>query len=193
MSNAIPNVADKKALIRCVLVGSRDVEDATYDFVRRQMVSFFVQTVAAHGGADKVAIQFVLPSEFGRDGVERTVRGVSRMAAHILRVGRERKLSSEAAKSMLLPRLVRIDWDATPNYGEKATAPNYKWAQDVFNPDFWDESSGLGAVVPSAVIGIETQKDNWVRYVVNRGDEAGIPESSRILRRYASASAPTLF
>ncbi len=187
------NVTDRKQVVRCVLVGSRDVENATYDFVRRQMVSFFVQTVAAHGGADKVAIQFVLPSEDGRDGVERTVRGVSRMAAHILRVGRERKLSSEAAKSMLLPRLVKIDWATVPNHGEKATAPNYKWAQDVFNPDFWDDQAGIGAVVPSAVIGIETQKDNWVRYVVSRAEDAGVPESSRMLRRYASVSAPTLF
>jgi len=179
-----------KPIVRCVVVGSREIDDEAYEFVRKAMVEFFSRTVAAHGGPDNVFVQFVLPSEKGRDGVGRTVRGVSRMAGHMLRVGRERKLESPGAKALLLPLHVEIDWvDNVFTDEERVVSANYRWAQSIFDAEKWE----INDVVPSAVLGIESGSDRWVRYVVSQAEKFGVPESERILRRYIPRSAPVLF
>jgi hypothetical protein len=179
-------------IVRCVVVGSRVIDDDAYEFVRRTMLGFFARTVAAHGGPENVRVQFVLPSEKGRDGVGRTVRGVSRMAGHMLRVAREQKNDSPSAKALLMPLHIEIDWENNVFTDEKrVVAANFRWAQNIFDAD--SEHWGMDSVVPSAVIGIESGVDRWVRYVVAQAEKFGVRDSERMLSRFIPRSAPVLF
>lgn len=179
-------------IVRCVIVGSRVIDDDAYEFVRRTMLGFFSRTVAAHGGPDNVRVQFVLPSEKGRDGVGRTVRGVSRMAGHMLRVAREQKNDSPYAKALMMPLHVEIDWENNVFTDDKRViSANFRWAQGIFDAD--SEHWGMDSVVPSAVIGVESGVDRWVRYVVTQAEKFGVRESERVISRFIPRSTPVLF
>jgi len=179
-------------IVRCVVVGSRVIDDEAYEFVRRTMLGFFAVCVEAHGGPDNVRVQFVLPSEKGRDGVGRTVRGVSRMAGHMLRVAREQKSNSASAKALMMPLHVEIGWEDNVFTDEKrVVAANFRWAQGIFDAE--SEHWGMDSTVPSAVIAVESGVDRWVRYVVSQAEKFGVSESARVIRRFIPRSAPVLF
>ena len=179
-------------IVRCVVVGSRVIDDEAYEFVRKTMLEFFARTVAAHGGPENVRVQFVLPSEKGRDGVGRTVRGVSRMAGHMLRVAREQKNTSASAKALMMPLHVEIGWEDNVFTDEKrVVAANFRWAQGIFDAE--SEHWGMDSVVPSAVIAVESGVDRWVRYLVAPAEKFGVSESVRLVRRFIPRTAPVLF
>lgn len=179
-------------IVRCVVVGSRVIDDEAYEFVRKTMLGFFAVCVDEHGGPENVRVQFVLPSEKGRDGVGRTVRGVSRMAGHMLRVAREQKSNSVYAKALMMPLHVEIGWEDNVFTDEKrVVAANFRWAQNIFDAE--SEHWGMDSTVPSAVIAVESGLDRWVRYVVAQAEKFGVSESRRLVRRFVPRTAPVLF
>lgn len=172
-------------LVRCVVMGSRDFDDE--DFVRSAMLR--VWSDVTERGSNDILFQFVFPSEVGRDGVERAVRGVARTGFNILHRARQLKKSPA---SILLPVMMPIEWDvvtmqdiapgrAHQEWSERKVAPNQVWNADVLSHDVWYEFvTSQGGVVdrsflcaPTHVITIEAGVDGWVQ-----GMHARIHESA---------------
>jgi hypothetical protein len=163
-------------LVRCVVMGSRDFDDE--DFIRSAMLR--VWSDVTERGSKDILFQFVFPSEKGRDGVERAVRGVARTGFNILHRARQLKKSPA---SILLPVMMPVEWDvvsmqdiapgrAHQEWSERRVAPNQVWNSDVLDYQVWSEfvlsqggvpdPSFLSA--PSHVITIEAgSPDGWVQ------------------------------
>lgn len=173
-------------LIRCVVVGSRDFYDE--GFVRDAMLRVWADKTER--GSRDVLFQFVFPSEVGRDGVNRAVRGVSRAGFNVLHRARQLKKSPA---SILLPVLFPIDYDRVevreevhPTLGyhidERRVPASDIWVREVFDADVWSEwvlSQSSGASpdflkAPGIVITVEADGvDGFSQRVSSRASQVG--------------------
>ena len=177
------------SVVRCVVMGSRDFFDET--FVRSAMLQ--VWSDVTERGSNDVRIQFVFPSEIGRDRIERPVKGVARTGFSILHKARESKKSSP---SILMPLLVPVDWNAVEHreyhhrhfhhevIDSRKVSPTDIWNRDVLDSGVWSEfilSQGGEVnpeflVAPSHVITVEFNGSyGWCQSMQATARNAGVP------------------
>ena len=118
-------------LERIVVVGSRRFEDR--QFLRHAMLQAFQTVQSQQFNKHPDFIQFVVASEFGRDGVERPCPGVASLVVDILRDARRSK-RGDAETRVLMPALHRVDWE---NKSPFSTAPS-RWVTSVFEDVYWE-------------------------------------------------------
>lgn len=175
-------------LNRILVMGSREFDDR--DWLRSLMLDHYRQAVKAFGSDARV--QFVFPSEVGRDRIERPVRGVARTGFNILHDARQRGVRNP---NMLMPLLVPIDWaqvetvDTYHNHfhhevlDSRKIPANFLWNRDVCDAGTWAEyiiSQGGNPDPeflnrPDLVIAVESDgADAWCRDMVKQAADSSM-------------------
>lgn len=173
-------------LHRVIVMGSRDFEDV--EFLREQMLKCYYNAVWQH--PEEMRVQFIFPSEVGRDRIERPVRGVARTGFSILHAARQRGVKNP---NMLLPILATIDWDVvktvettnrTGEFVEERRIPaNFLWNTDVLDDGTWAEfimseggnvDSAFTAVANEVIVVEHDGSDAWCRDMMRKAQAAGL-------------------
>ena len=126
-------------LQRVIVVGSRRFEDR--GLVRSAMLQAYDAVRSQNWNPHPDFVQFVVASEFGKDGVERPCPGVASLAVEILRDARRVNRSSDSDTRLLMPALHRLDWE---NDSPFSTAPS-RWVTSVFEDVYWEGNSSHNA------------------------------------------------
>lgn len=143
-------------LERIVVVGSRRFEDR--QFLRHAMLQAFQTVQSQQFNKHPDFVQFVVASEYGRDGVERPCPGVASLAVEILRDAR-RARKGDPDTQLLMPALHRVDWE---NDSPFSTAP-FRWVTSVFEDVYWEGNASHNADsswrrAPQFVVGVHGAK-----------------------------------
>lgn len=163
---------------KVLVMGSRDFEGSEQvDFLRKQMLASFFSATSKDESA---AVQFVFPSELGRDKNERPVRGVARAGFNILASARK---AGRGNARLLASELSRIDWDVVEfTYSQasilskeeqKKVAPNIIWNREVL------KDAGLSEVIVVEHDGA----DWWCRDMMRRAQADGL-----LVRQFSTRS-----
>ena len=170
---------------KVLVMGSReflDNADASFkaeqvDFLRKQMLASFFSALKQDESA---VVQFVFPSELGRDRVERPVRGVSRTAFNILESGRK----AGRSHARLLPsELNQIDWDHVEFTYTKASIMSLEEERKVPPQIVWNREV-LKEVDISEVLVVEHNgAEFWCRDMMRRAQADGL-----LVRQFSTRS-----
>jgi hypothetical protein len=190
------------SVIRCVVMGDRDVVDE--EFVRTAMLRFWREST--DNGSNGNRVQFVIPSEVGYNRIELPVRGVARTAYNILHNARQQ---GKKNASILMPILAPVDWNRV-EYRDTAhhhfhhevidsrkVAPTDIWNSEVLDEGVWAEyilSQSSSAepeflVAPSHVIAIEGASPyGWVQNMLAVARNVGVAVTRYSVREFATLS-----
>lgn len=165
-------------LYKILVMGSREFEGPEQvEFLRKQMLGSFFSALKQDESA---AVQFVFPSEVGRDGIERAVRGVARTGLKILESARRAGRSHAQLRDS---ELAVIDWSVVEYTYSKSSPLSLEEQRKVAPNIIWNREVLKDHDLSEVIVLEHDGADYWCRDMMRRATADGL-----VVRQLSSRS-----